>query len=143
MSNLAFHYSSKSFINFKGRDLAAKDTNGLSDPYTRVTLLPDKKQRLDTKIKRRTLNPRWNETFYFEGRLKYLCSFLQSTKERIQGLLKNYPNSFNNLGFPINKLQSRVLHLHVYDYDRFSRDDSIGEFHLPLCQVTMSVILVS
>ena len=38
-------------------------------------------------------------------------------------------------GFPINKLQSRVLHLHVYDYDRFSRDDSIGEFHLPLCQV--------
>lgn len=88
----------------QGKDLAAKDTNGLSDPYVRVTLLPDKKHRLDTKIKRRTLNPRWNETFYFEG-------------------------------FPINKLQSRVLHLHVYDYDRFSRDDSIGEFHLPLCQV--------
>ena len=38
-------------------------------------------------------------------------------------------------GFPINKLQSRVLHLHVFDYDRFSRDDSIGEIHLPLCQV--------
>jgi hypothetical protein len=33
----------------------------------RVTLLPDKKHRLETKIKRRTLNPRWNETFYFEG----------------------------------------------------------------------------
>ena len=47
--------------------MAAKDTNGLSDPYVRITLLPDKKQRLDTKIKRRTLNPRWNETIYFEG----------------------------------------------------------------------------
>lgn len=70
----------------------------------RVTLLPDKKHRLETKIKRRTLNPRWNETFYFEG-------------------------------FPIQKLQSRVLHLHVFDYDRFSRDDSIGEVFLPLCQV--------
>jgi len=88
----------------QGRDLAAKDSNGLSDPYVRVTLLPDKKHRLETKIKRRTLNPRWNETFYFEG-------------------------------FPINKLQSRVLHLHCYDYDRFSKDDSIGEIHLPLCQV--------
>lgn len=38
-------------------------------------------------------------------------------------------------GFPIQKLQSRVLHLHVFDYDRFSRDDSIGEMFLPLCQV--------
>jgi Ca2+-dependent lipid-binding protein len=84
--------------------LPAKDLSGTSDPYVRVTLLPDKKHRLETKIKRRTLNPRWNETFYFEG-------------------------------FPIQKLQSRVLHLHVFDYDRFSRDDSIGEVFLPLCQV--------
>ena len=53
----------------QAKDLAAKDANGLSDPYVRVTLLPDKKHRLETKIKRRTLNPRWNETFYFEGKL--------------------------------------------------------------------------
>jgi len=91
----------------QGKDLAARDANGLSDPYVRLTLLPDKKHRLETKIKRRTLNPRWNETFYFEG-------------------------------FPVSKLQARVLHLHVYDYDRFSRDDSIGEVHLPLCQVDFS-----
>ncbi|XP_011334237.1 synaptotagmin-7 isoform X2 [Ooceraea biroi] len=91
----------------QGKDLPAKDLSGTSDPYVRVTLLPDKKHRLETKIKRRTLNPRWNETFYFEG-------------------------------FPIQKLQSRVLHLHVFDYDRFSRDDSIGEMFLPLCQVDLS-----
>ncbi|OAD52156.1 Synaptotagmin-7 [Eufriesea mexicana] len=91
----------------QGKDLPAKDLSGTSDPYVRVALLPDKKRRLETKIKRRTLNPRWNETFYFEG-------------------------------FPIQKLQSRVLHLHVFDYDRFSRDDSIGEMFLPLCQVDFS-----
>lgn len=44
------------------------DLSGTSDPYVRVTLLPDKKHRLDTKVKRRTLNPRWNETLYFQGR---------------------------------------------------------------------------
>ena len=91
-------------IIIQGKELPAKDLSGTSDPYVRVTLLPDKKHRLETKIKRRTLNPRWNETFYFEG-------------------------------FPVQKLQSRILHLHVFDYDRFSRDDSIGEVFLPLCQV--------
>lgn len=89
------------------KELPAKDISGTSDPYVRVTLLPDKKHRLETKVKRRTLNPRWNETFYFEG-------------------------------FPIQKLQGRVLHLHVFDWDRFSRDDSIGEVFLPLCQVDLS-----
>lgn len=54
-------------IVLQGKDLPAKDLSGTSDPYVRVTLLPDKKHRLETKIKRRTLNPRWNETFYFEG----------------------------------------------------------------------------
>lgn len=51
------------------------DMGGTSDPYVRVTLLPDKKHRLETKIKRRTLNPRWNETFYFEGERLFLFYF--------------------------------------------------------------------
>lgn len=104
------HYSPLPPSRHQGKDLPAKDLSGTSDPYVRVTLLPDKKHRLETKIKRRTLNPRWNETFYFEG-------------------------------FPIQKLNSRVLHLHVFDYDRFSRDDSIGEVFLPLCQVCLHIFI--
>lgn len=53
---------------FQAKDLPAMDLSGTSDPYVRVTLLPDKKHRLDTKVKRRTLNPRWNETLYFQGK---------------------------------------------------------------------------
>ena len=60
--------------------MAAKDANGLSDPYVRVTLLPDKKHRLETKIKRRTLNPRWNETFYFEGTKMHKMTFRPTSK---------------------------------------------------------------
>ena len=56
---------------FQGKDLAARDANGFSDPYVRITLLPDKKHRLETKIKRKTLNPKWNETFYFEGEIPF------------------------------------------------------------------------
>ncbi len=59
----------------------------------------------------------------------YFSRFLQASRSTIifLSLLS---------GFPINKLQARVLHLHCFDYDRFSRDDSIGEIHLPLCQVS-------
>ena len=57
-------------------------------------------------------------------------------KRKITSDINHLMNTSIILGFPINKLQSRVLHLHCYDYDRFSRDDSIGEIHLPLCQVT-------
>lgn len=40
---------------------------GTSDPYVKVMLLPDKKSKLSTSIKRKNLNPRWNEIFAFEG----------------------------------------------------------------------------
>ncbi len=40
--------------------------------------------------------------------------------------------------FPIEKLKTRTLHLHVFDYDRFSRDDPIGELFIPLQDLDFS-----
>ena len=56
-------------------NLAAKDITGFSDPYVKVMLLPDKKNKLTTNIKRKNLNPKWNETLSFEGKHLFLyCS---------------------------------------------------------------------
>ena len=52
----------------KAEGLAAKDLSGTSDPYVKISLLPDKKHTLSTNIKRKNLNPRWNEVFAFEGK---------------------------------------------------------------------------
>ena len=42
------------------------------------------------------------------------------------------------VGFPYNKLMSRTLYLQVLDYDRFTRDDPIGEVCLPLCDISLA-----
>lgn len=49
-------------------ELAAMDTNGYSDPYVKVYLKPDKdkKSKFKTTVKKRTLNPEYNEEFNYD-----------------------------------------------------------------------------
>ena len=90
----------------KASGLPAKDFSGTSDPFVKILLLPDKKHKMETRIKRKNLNPTWNEVFRFEG-------------------------------FTHNKLLSRTLYLQVLDYDRFSRNDPIGEIEIPLSDIDL------
>ncbi len=48
----------------RARGLAAADSNGLSDPYIKTYLLPDKSKasKKKTAIKKKTINPVYNET---------------------------------------------------------------------------------
>lgn len=62
----------------RGQELPAKDFSGTSDPFVKIYLLPDKKHKLETKVKRKNLNPHWNETFLFEG----LCYFHSAIYQR-------------------------------------------------------------
>ncbi|WKY00483.1 hypothetical protein Q1695_014937 [Nippostrongylus brasiliensis] len=80
--------------------LPAMDRNGMSDPYVKLCILPEPKQKYGTKIIRNTLNPVYNETFLFS--------------------------------LPFNELHSKTLMLVVYDYDRISKDDKIGQLSIPL-----------
>ncbi|KAM4808127.1 rabphilin-3A [Rhinophrynus dorsalis] len=48
--------------------LAAMDANGYSDPFVKLWLKPDvgKKSKFKTQIKKKTLNPEFNEEFFYE-----------------------------------------------------------------------------
>lgn len=37
----------------------------MSDPYVKLCILPEGKQKFETKIQRNNLNPQFNETFAF------------------------------------------------------------------------------
>ncbi|PAV75539.1 hypothetical protein WR25_21170 isoform B [Diploscapter pachys] len=53
----------------KAKSLKAMDSNGLSDPYVKLHLLPgnQKATKLTSKTIEKTLNPEWNETLVYHG----------------------------------------------------------------------------
>ncbi|XP_013383094.1 synaptotagmin-6-like [Lingula anatina] len=95
----------------EAQDLPAMDVfGGFSDPYVKMFLRPEPDSKLrQSSIKRRTLNPVYNEYFKF-------------------------PVTFD-------ELREKTLFVHVYDYDKFSRNDIIGEVsvHLDSIDVSTSV----
>ncbi|KAJ8386492.1 hypothetical protein AAFF_G00169620 [Aldrovandia affinis] len=86
---------------------AVDEESGSSDPYVKMTILPEKKHRVKTRVMRKTLEPVFDETFTFYG-------------------------------VPYSALPELVLHFLVLSFDRFSRDDVIGEAVVPLAGVDPS-----
>ena len=62
----------------RARGLAAGDSNGYSDPYIKIYLLPDREKhtKRKTSVKKKTLDPVYNETF--KVRPFYYCFKLHS-----------------------------------------------------------------
>lgn len=76
-------------------------SQGSADPYVKMTILPEKKHRVKTRVLRRTLEPLFDETFSFYG-------------------------------VAYSALPELTLHFLVLSFDRFARDDVIGEALVPL-----------
>ncbi|XP_030623935.1 rabphilin-3A [Chanos chanos] len=87
----------------KAKGLKPMDSNGLSDPYVKLNLLPgaSKSNKLRTKTLHNTLNPVWNETLVYHG----------ITNE---------------------DMQRKTLRLSVSDADKFGHNEFIGETRVPL-----------
>ena len=83
-------------------NLPACDSNGLSDPYVKIHLLPGiaKATKLRSKTVYKNLNPRFNEDFHYDG-------------------------------VTLGDLDTKTLRLTVLDEDKFGFD-FIGEYRLPL-----------
>ncbi|XP_073536550.1 synaptotagmin-4 [Phyllobates terribilis] len=108
--SLEYNFEKKAFVvNIKeARSLPAMDEQSMtSDPYIKMTILPEKKHKVKTRVLRKTLDPAFDETFTFYG-------------------------------IPYSQVQDLVLHFIILSFDRFSRDDVIGEVYFPLSGIELS-----
>lgn len=108
--SLEYNFEKKAFVvNIKeARGLPAMDEQSMtSDPYIKMTILPEKKHKVKTRVLRKTLDPAFDETFTFYG-------------------------------IPYTQIQELALHFTILSFDRFSRDDIIGEVLIPLSGIELS-----
>ncbi|KAI1884681.1 hypothetical protein AGOR_G00228920 [Albula goreensis] len=104
----------------QAQDLAAMDMGGTSDPYVKVYMLPDKKKKFETKVQRKNLCPVFNETFTFKVRVKSM-----------------WLSGFPQRSIPYAELGGQTLVMQVYDFDRFSKHDVIGEIKIPMNSIDL------
>lgn len=108
--SIEYNFEKKAFmVNIKeAHGLPAMDEQSMtSDPYIKMTILPEKKHKVKTRVLRKTLDPAFDETFTFYG-------------------------------IPYTQIQELSLHFMILSFDRFSRDDIIGEVLFPLSGTELS-----
>ncbi|XP_051947805.1 synaptotagmin-4-like [Xyrauchen texanus] len=108
--SVEYNFEKKAFmVHIKeAHGLSPTDEQSLtSDPYIKLTLLPEKKHKVKTRVLRKTLDPAFDETFSFYG-------------------------------IPYARVSQMALHFMVLSFDRFSRDEVIGETLVPLAEIDLS-----
>ena len=83
-----------------------------SNPYVKLQLLPDKRQKAKTRVVKRTANPVYDESFTFYG---IEADQLATTAE--DGSRRHQQKGWN----------CSTLHMAVLSFDSFARDELIGE----------------
>ena len=126
----------------RARGLAAADSNGLSDPYIKTYLLPDKSKhsKRKTSVKKKTLDPVYNETLKV-GILGFQQLYSHFSNIPISYHFISDSNSYVfNMQYkvPLSDVTSHTLWLSVWDWDRFGRNQFLGEVRLPLSSADLN-----
>ncbi|KAL5482023.1 hypothetical protein EMCRGX_G022302, partial [Ephydatia muelleri] len=111
-----------------GTDLPAMDENGLSDPYCKLRLGPQKHK---SKVKVKTLNPQWKEKFDFKV-------FEGDDTLSIEVWSRNFVTADHHLGSCKVELGTLVPDK-TYDLTLPLVDSGCGSIHLLLCLSGMAV----
>ena len=117
----------------RAKGLAAANSSGFSDPYVKTYLLPDKSKhsKRKTTIKKNTLDPVYNEILKVSVPGSPITQFHSSCIP--------IPYFFNiQYKVPWGEVTSHTLWLSVWDWDRFGRNQFLGEVRLPLSSVDLS-----
>lgn len=112
----------------QAEELPALDMGGTSDPYVKCFLLPDKKKKFETKVHRKTLSPVFNETFTFK--VNFVIEISRKFAKKT--------SFFQLQSLPYADAMNKTLVFAIFDFDRFSKHDQIGEVKVPLCQIDLA-----
>ncbi|KAL0490842.1 protein kinase C beta type [Acrasis kona] len=118
----------------EAKSIRAADENGFSDPFVELKIEPDSKTAKDTKKTqtiKKTLNPRWDETFTFSINSLDFDSFLEVTVKDWDRFSKN--DKLGYLKIPLNKLKKNVV-----DNRWFSLEDPSNKYR-PSGNINLSI----
>jgi len=102
----------------EGHNLIAADADGFSDPYAKITIA---NVTLKTKTIKKTLNPKWNETFAFDGiPLKSACNIRVKDWDRFSRDDFLGSIDIDLSGYANGKPKSKWFPLQYYDNEKGS-----------------------
>ncbi|KAF0984363.1 hypothetical protein FDP41_007540 [Naegleria fowleri] len=119
-------------------DLVPMDKNGLSDPYTIVSFANMNNNSLEswftakTSIKKKTLNPNWNETFNISLTEQWMKSIPSPNTKSPTSPPTVTPSLSTQFDPAANLFSTSYLSFKVMDWDKFSSDDEEGDYVLKL-----------
>ena len=104
-----------------------------SNPYVKLQLLPEKRQKAKTRVVRRSVNPLYNESFTFYGiEADQLRPATASTASKDSAAATSGSERQNP-----QQLDGLTLHLAVLSFDSFARDEFVSELVFPLNEVDL------